>query len=294
MICSVTAHRSTPASASLLDDDETLQRRTTLTLPRMASALHNCPQASSQGRAAVALADVRPGCQDFDVTEEIAPAAQEFRPLIPEHRQAEHVAASIMQQLRVKGAHTTPGSRDGGIDVEARRAIAQVKWTSAQVGRADLQRLCGADRGAKGRNRRLVFFAKTGYSPEAIRYADEAKIFLFTFTLKGKVEARNERARRLLKGDTRKFRVRDFSKYTEDRTLRGKNTPVTAVDVAVFAVAVLALVAMLVGGAYLLIQGVGGLSDPTLSAFLTSACGLVLVLVAGFAGWAIWRLGSES
>lgn len=226
--------------------------------------------------------------------EEIAPAAQEFRPLVPEHRQAEHVAASIMQQLRVKGAHATPGSRDGGIDVEARRAVARVKSTSAQACRADLQRLCGADRGAKGRNRRLVFFAKTGYSPEAIRYADEAKIFLFTFTLKGKVEARNERARRLLKGDTRKFRVRDFSKHTEGRTQTVKKTPVPAVDMAIFAAVVLVLAAMLVGGAYLLVQGVGGLSEPTLSALLTSACGLVLVLVAGFPGWAIWRLGTES
>lgn len=61
---------------------------------------------------------------------------------------------------------------------------------------------------------------------------DEAKIFLFTFTLKGKVEAKNERARKLLKGDTRKFRVRDFSKHTEGRTRRVKNTPVTAVDEA--------------------------------------------------------------
>lgn len=198
-----------------------------------------------------------------------------------------------MQQLGVKGAHATPGSRDGGIDVEARRAIAQVKWTSAQVGRADLQRLCGADRGAKGRNRRLVFFAKTGYSPEAVKYADEAKIFLFTFTLKGKVEARNNRARKLLQGDSKKFRVRDFSKYTEERTRRVKNAPVTAVDITMLAAAVLVLVAMLVGGTYLLVQGVVGLIDPTLSAFLTSACGLVLVLVAGFAGRALWRLGAE-
>ncbi|MBD0862884.1 restriction endonuclease [Gordonia sp. zg691] len=198
-----------------------------------------------------------------------------------------------MQQIGVKGAHATPGSRDGGIDVEARRAIAQVKWTSAQVGRADLQRLCGADRGAKGRNRRLVFFAKTGYSPEAVKYASEAKIFLFTFTLKGKVEARNERARKLLKGDTRKFRVRDFSKYTEDRAGKVKNAPATAVDIAIAATAVLALLALLTGGGYLLVRGLAGLTDATPSAVLTAAAGLVLVIIAALGGRALWRLGAE-
>ena len=227
------------------------------------------------------------------MTDEIAPPAVAAPPLLPEHRQAEYVAASIMQQLGVKGARATQGSRDGGFDVKAGKAVAQVKWRDDKVGRADLQRLCGADRGAKGRNRRLVFFAKSGYSPEAVRFADEAKIFLFTFTLKGKVEAKNERARKLLKGETRKFRVRDFSKHTEDRTQTVKNMPVSAVDMAMFAAVGLVLVAMLVGGAYLLIQGVVGLSDPTVSAFLRAGCGLVLVLVAGFAGWVLWRLSSE-
>lgn len=135
------------------------------------------------------------------------------------------VTTSIMQQFGFKEAHATPGSRDGGIDVDARKAIAQVKWTNAKVRRDELQKLCGADRGAKVRNRRLVFFAKTGYSSDAVKFADQAKMFLFTFTLKGNVEAKNRRARKLLKGDTKKFRVRDFSKYTEERATRAKNPP---------------------------------------------------------------------
>lgn len=184
-------------------------------------------------------------------------------------------------------------ARVSGIDVEARRAIDQVKWTSAQVGRADLQRLCGADRGAKGRNRRLVFFAKTGYSPEAVRYAEEAKIFLFTFTLKGKVEARNERARKLLKGDTRKFRVRDFSKHTEDRAGKVKNPPATAADIAIAATAVLALLGLLTGGGYLLVRRLVSFTDATPSAVLTAAAGLVLVVIASLGGCALWRLGAE-
>ena len=75
--------------------------------------------------------------------------------------------------MRAWGWHdavVTPTGADGGIDVRATGAIAQVKWEAKQVGRAALQKLVGAR--ALQHDLMLLFFSGAGYSREALVYAD--------------------------------------------------------------------------------------------------------------------------
>ncbi|WP_372341886.1 restriction endonuclease [Nocardia sp. CC227C] len=93
-------------------------------------------------------------------------------------------------------AVTGPGS-DGGIDVAAADAVAQVKWQGAQVGRPELQRLFGA-RG-KHADKQMLFFAATTYSARAVEYADDVDMALFTYDPLGALDPVNNAARRLLR-----------------------------------------------------------------------------------------------
>ncbi|MFE5477922.1 restriction endonuclease [Nocardia sp. NPDC056541] len=104
-------------------------------------------------------------------------------------RQAEENAAQVLRDMGFRDATATPVGPDGGIDVVANGAIAQVKWQSAQVGRPEVQRLFGA-RG-NHYSTRLFFFAASGYSNGAIEYADEHAICLYTYDPLGVVSAKN-------------------------------------------------------------------------------------------------------
>lgn len=105
---------------------------------------------------------------------------------------AEENAAARMREFGFADAEITGGSADAGIDVQSRRAIAQVKWQGAVTSRPDLQRLYGA-RGAVD-NRALLFFSASGYSGHAVEYADQCGISLFTYDPLGKVSAVNSSA----------------------------------------------------------------------------------------------------
>lgn len=111
-------------------------------------------------------------------------------------REAEYVAAAIMRDhLGFKDAVVTIASGDGGVDVFAKKAVAQVKHWGSQVGRPAIQQLYGA-RGAD-HSKKMVFFCSGGYSRQAVTYANEVGVALFTFDAAGSYRAMNESAKRL-------------------------------------------------------------------------------------------------
>lgn len=110
---------------------------------------------------------------------------------------AEQFAASQMRDMGFPDARVTGSGVDGGIDVVARRAVAQVKWMHSKVGRPDLQRLYGA-RGAE-HSKDMLFFAElispSPYTQEAAEYADKHGIGLFAYTSDGNLFPLNQHAK---------------------------------------------------------------------------------------------------
>ena len=94
-------------------------------------------------------------------------------------------------------AVATNGGSDGGIDVRSSRALAQVKWKGGATGRPDIQNLVGA-RG--NGTQQLIFFSASGYSQQAIAYANEMNVLLMTYDPLGEVEGVNQAAKTFLAG----------------------------------------------------------------------------------------------
>jgi hypothetical protein len=97
-------------------------------------------------------------------------------------------------------AVASPGGSDGGVDVQSSRALGQVKYQAAHVGRPELQRLVGA----RGRQHDLILimFTGAGYSPAALQYANEMDIALFFFELDGSMVPANHAAGQIYSGRT--------------------------------------------------------------------------------------------
>ncbi|WP_181062474.1 restriction endonuclease [Nocardia cyriacigeorgica] len=110
--------------------------------------------------------------------------------------EAEENAAVQMRSLGYEDARVTERGADGGIDVRATGAVAQVKWRAGQVGRPELQRLFGA-RG-KRYDLRLFFFAAAPFTAHAIEYADDVEMALFTYDPTGRVTPVNATATKIL------------------------------------------------------------------------------------------------
>lgn len=111
-----------------------------------------------------------------------------------------------MAGLGYTDVEVTPPGSDEGLDVVSREAVAQVKHRRSAVGRPDVQRLLGASGG-----RHCVFFALTGYTREAIKYADGSGISLLTYSSDGDVMAANEVAELLLVRELRPLSDRQKS-----------------------------------------------------------------------------------
>lgn len=107
-------------------------------------------------------------------------------------QQAEHVAAAALQQFGFLDARVTGAGTDRGLDVAGRGIAAQVKYTSAPVGRPVIQQLLGAAGG-----RRTAFFSLAGYTQQAVEEADERGMALFVIKLPSTVSTRNGPARLL-------------------------------------------------------------------------------------------------
>src|SRR5690606_34906785 len=100
---------------------------------------------------------------------ESEPGQEEQMNAMPYHEAAEHNAAAHMRALGYEDARATKRGADGGIDVMASGAVAQVKMHMKPVGAPDLQRLYGA-RGVH-HHRKMLFYSLSGYSDKAVAYA---------------------------------------------------------------------------------------------------------------------------
>lgn len=112
--------------------------------------------------------------------------------LVTPFHQAELDAAKAMRSWGFVDAVATTGGADGGLDVRSMRALAQVKWRIGKTGRPEVQQLYGAR--AAGQHK-LFFFSKSGYTDQAIVYADSVAVALFVIDAGGGVTPVNRHAR---------------------------------------------------------------------------------------------------
>jgi hypothetical protein len=100
-----------------------------------------------------------------------------------------------MKAWRYRRVRLTGAGADGGIDVEAEGAVAQVKAWMVPVGRPEIQRL----RGAAYDGRTPLFFSLTAYTSAAVEFANSCGVALFRFSgYSGEIEAVNDSARKLI------------------------------------------------------------------------------------------------
>lgn len=111
--------------------------------------------------------------------------------LIRSPRDAEENAARWMMYWGFHDARITPEGADEGIDVNSSEAIAQVKAHMVPVGRPDIQNLAGV---AAVEQKTALFFALSGFTQQALEWADRAGVALFTFDLVGDPEPINAAA----------------------------------------------------------------------------------------------------
>lgn len=110
---------------------------------------------------------------------------------------AELNAAAWMRHWGYPDAVAVPGGADGGIDVRARRALGQVKFQGAPVGRPALQQLVGA---RMRTSQMLFFFTGSNYSKTACEYADQMGIALMRYDPWGRMTPVNAVAARVAPG----------------------------------------------------------------------------------------------
>ena len=124
---------------------------------------------------------------------------------VADWRDAEELAAwHMVHELALDEVMLTAAGVDGGVDVEGRGTVAQVKHLAVPVGAPDVQRVRGAALG-----RVALFYTLGGYTQQAREYADAAHIALYSFSIYGDVEAENSHAQRLV--DQRPARARELA-----------------------------------------------------------------------------------
>ncbi|MGW5074060.1 restriction endonuclease [Rhodococcus sp. NPDC004095] len=91
---------------------------------------------------------------------------------------AEIMARDWMKKNGHWGAKLTKAGADGGIDIESMTSIAQVKHHASRVGIAEMQRLYGI---AQSTRKKALFFAASGYSDQALKWATKHKIECYVY-----------------------------------------------------------------------------------------------------------------
>lgn len=109
---------------------------------------------------------------------------------------AEELAAGHMRSIGFADAKRTPEGVDGGIDVVASSAVAQVKSWDTAVGAPEIQRL----RGAAHNIDHALFYSRSGYTVAARDAAAGSRVALFGFTALNEILPENSVAEELLKG----------------------------------------------------------------------------------------------
>jgi hypothetical protein len=114
---------------------------------------------------------------------------------IADANDAELAAAEFMRWLGFLDAEATPIGPDGGIDIAASNAVGQVKDYGKPIGSPDIQQHLGVAIGEGGKL--PIFFARSGYTTNALEFADENEMPLFQFDLAGSWKTSNLHAERL-------------------------------------------------------------------------------------------------
>ncbi|MGW5670130.1 restriction endonuclease [Micromonospora sp. NPDC003776] len=126
-----------------------------------------------------------------------APPPHDNESILSDYREAEKLAAAWLRRFGYKDAEITPVGQDGGIDVAARGAVAQVKlWHTKRVGISEVQRLAGLTKPGQ----RPFFFARSGYTRQAEEWASDPahRVALFELEGDGNLRAANFTALRTL------------------------------------------------------------------------------------------------
>jgi hypothetical protein len=106
---------------------------------------------------------------------------------------AEFAAVDHMRSLGFTDARVTDAGADGGIDVIARDAMAQVKYYSQPIGVGPVREL----RGVADSHHHLLFYASGGYTASARQFADEKEVALFSIQELGHITPLNAAAAEL-------------------------------------------------------------------------------------------------
>ncbi|WP_308295308.1 restriction endonuclease [Streptomyces sp. PSAA01] len=106
---------------------------------------------------------------------------------------AELAAVDHMRSLGFADARVTGAGADGGIDVIAQDAVAQVKHYSQPIGVGPVREL----RGVADSHHHLLFYASGGYTAAARQFADERGVALYSLAELGHITPLNEAATRL-------------------------------------------------------------------------------------------------
>ena len=91
-------------------------------------------------------------------------------------------------------AKATPVGPDGGLDVIASRALAQVKYRNVKTSRTEINEFHGS---AEGSGKDELYFSRSGYTQNAIERAEDKGIALYVFNDQGIPKPVNSAARRI-------------------------------------------------------------------------------------------------
>lgn len=111
-------------------------------------------------------------------------------------QQAEAAACAWLRHMGFNDAKVTPTGKDAGVDVIARKVVAQVKWEAAPVGRPKLQQLHGAAAHARKKG---AFFSRSGYTADARAWAETAGIAAFVLLDDGSLAPTTSAAKRMMR-----------------------------------------------------------------------------------------------
>lgn len=122
--------------------------------------------------------------------------AHRQRRVITSWHQAEVSALRCLLLLGHEDAALTQSGADGGLDVVASGAVAQVKFTGRPAPRKDLQALEGAAFDHPGQR---YFFSYSGYTLPAFEYAEAVDMALYSYSSDGLPKPENDLAADLLR-----------------------------------------------------------------------------------------------